>query len=166
MHGSSERGSGFKKRFLYENYIISQMNVTKITQEIKRYRYTDYAEVNADWFYYLVNMVLNYLYFCETTLSSLLCDQFIMTCSSLDVKLFIQPFLPAEAAGGICFFRRLKWPLQTSPNHSDLLGLPNENILANYFFASCASSPDSKVSLEALNTSVKLNQINMNWLLY
>lgn len=48
-------------------------------------------------------MVLNNLHFCKTTLSTLLCDQFIMTGSSLDMKLFTQPFLPAEAAGGIFF---------------------------------------------------------------
>lgn len=36
-------------------------------------------------------------------LSTPLCDQFIMTGSSLDMKLFIQPFLPAEAAGKLFF---------------------------------------------------------------
>lgn len=57
-------------------------------------------------------------------LSTLLCDQFTMAGSSLDMKLFIQLFLPAEAAGKLFFLGCLKWPLQTSPNHSDLLGLP------------------------------------------
>ena len=57
-----------------------------------------------------VNMIVSFIVFQTVCISvkpnSLLssCDQSIMTGSSLDMGMFIQPFLPAEAAGKRFFF--------------------------------------------------------------
>jgi len=56
-----------------------------------------------------------------------------MTGSSLDMKLFIQPFLPAEAAGCLFFLDASNGLYRPLP----IIQIPNEDILANYFFASC-----------------------------
>lgn len=69
--------------------------------------------------------------------SALLCDQFIVTISSLGDELFIQPYLPVEAAGRLFFYDASNGPYRPLHNHSDLSVLPNEDILANYSFTSC-----------------------------